>query len=234
MAGYADIANSPVLWVLTLLAIGLVLFQTYYIWRRSMRAGEMLGIHKDTLHSAFRTGLISSFGPSVVIVLGMVPLILIVGAPTALMRLTFLGSVSYELLSAELAAEASGVSLRDPALPAEVFSITLWCMAAGCVMCLAFVGVVTDKMEKFTKKLSGKSAAKFSAVAMGAMLGAYGYLNAAYAVSMDRSTAAMLGGAIVMFILTRMYKKTKKRWINEWSLTIAMVFGVVIAALMKR
>ncbi len=231
MQGYANVANSPILWAVTVVAISLVLFQAYYILRRSLKAGQEMGITKETMKSAFRTGLISSFGPSMVIVLGMVSLLIVVGAPTALMRLSYLGSVSYELLAAQLAAEASGVALTDTVLPAQVFSITLWCMALGCVLCLAFVGFATDKMGKFTKKLTGKSAARFSAAAMGAMLGAYGYLNAGYVVKFSKSTVAMLAGAAVMFLMTLLYKKKKKGWMNEWSLTVAMVIGVIAAAL---
>lgn len=232
MEGYAEIANSPILWGITALAIGLVLIQSYLIMKKSIKAGQEMGISNDKMKSAFKTGLITSVGPTGVIVIGMVSLLVVVGGPTALMRLAYIGNVAYELLAVQFAAEATGASLTDAVLSPEVFAIALWCMSIGCIGWIVFTAIATDKMGKITDKFSGSSAKTFSAVSIGAMLGAYAYLNAGYATSMDANTVAMIVGGIVMFIVLMAYKKTKKKWINEWSLTIAMVVGMIIAAVL--
>lgn len=231
MEGYADIANSPVFWGITAIAIGLVLVQAFLIMKKSIIAGKEMGISNEKMKSAFKTGLITSIGPTGVIVIGMVSLLVVVGGPTALMRLAYIGNVAYELLAVQFAAEATGASLTDPVLTEEVFAIALWCMSLGCIGWIVFTALVTDKMGKLTDKFTGKSAKTFSAISIGAMLGAYAYLNAGYATSMDANTISMLVGAAVMFILLMIYKKFKMQWINEWSLTIAMVVGMLIAAL---
>ena len=35
-----------------------------------------------------------------------------------------------------------------------------------------------------------------------------------------------------MLVITLIYKKSKKKWLNEWGLTIAMVGGVILAAIL--
>lgn len=232
MEGYAKIANSPILWVITACAIGLVLLQAFLIIKRSVQAAKHLDITNSQMKSAFKTGVISSFGPSVVIVIGMVSLLVVAGGPTALMRLSYIGNVSYELLAAQFAAEAYGLSITDPVLPPEVFCVALWCMSLGCIGWIVFTALFTDKMGKVTSKFTGKSSKVFAAVSTGAMLGAYAYLNAGYAVSLDTNTVAMISGAVIMLIVMKLYKKSHKKWLNEWSLTLAMVGGMIIAAVL--
>lgn len=231
MKGYEQIANSPVLWIITAIAVGLVLFQTIRFLKKSFIAGKEMGISKEDMKTAFITGSISAVGPSVVIVIGMVSLLIVVGGPTALMRLAYIGNVAYELLAAEFAADAYGVTLTDPSIPAEVFSTTLWGMAIGCVGWIVVTALLTHRMDKFKNKLAGGKAAMIPVISSAAMLGAYGYLNAGYAVSLDQNTVALLAGFAIMLVLTIAYKKSKKKWINEWGLTIAMIGGVIAAVL---
>ncbi|QSX05540.1 DUF5058 family protein [Sedimentibacter sp. zth1] len=231
MKNYSEIANSPVLWFLTALAVGLVLLQTIRFLKKSFLAGKEMGISNERMKTAFVTGSISAIGPSIVIVIGMVSLLIVVGGPTALMRLAYIGNVAYELLAAEFAANAYGVALTDAVIPREVFSTTLWIMAFGCVGWIVVTALLTDKMDKFKNKLAGGAAAMIPVISSAAMLGAYGYLNAGYAISLDKNTIALVTGFLIMLAVTIIYKKTKKKWLNEWGLTFAMVGGVIVAAL---
>lgn len=231
MDNYKDIANHPILWVVTFIAIGLVLFQTINFLKKSFKAGKEMGISEDRLKTAFKTGTISAIGPSVVIVIGMVSLLIVVGGPTALMRLAYIGNVAYELLAVQFAADAYGVALTDPVIPKAVFATALWCMAFGCVGWIVVTALITDKMDKVKKKMAGKSAGMIPVISTAAMLGAYGYLNAGYAVSLNNNTIALVTGFSVMLALTLAHRKYKKKWMNEWGLTIAMVGGVIVAAI---
>ncbi len=225
------IANGAVLWLITIIAVGLVLFQTLIFLRKSFIAGKSMGVSDEKLKTAFRTGAISAFGPSMVIVIGMVSLLLVVGGPTALMRLAYIGNVAYELLAAQFSADAYGVKLTDANIPAGVFSTTLWAMAVGCIGWIVVTALITDKMDGFKEKLTGGRAKLLPIITSAAMLGAYGYLNAGYATSLDGNTVALVAGFLIMLAVTIMYRKTKMKFLNEWGLTIAMVGGVIIAAI---
>lgn len=233
MKGYADIANSGILWAITAIALAILFFQVFSFLKQSVKAGRALGITDETMKTAFKTGLVAAIGPSILVAIGMVSLLVVVGGPTALMRESYIGAISYELLAVQFAAKAYGLSAGDPNLPAEVFSVTLWCMALGCCGWIIVTAVFTDKMEKLKAKIEkgGSRAGLVPAVSIGAMLGAYGYLIAGYAISLDRNTVALLVGFSVMLTITVIYKKKKIKWLNEWGLTLAMVSGLIIAGI---
>ena len=233
MENYFDIANSPILWFITFLAIALILFQVIMFLKKSFIAGEKLGLEKKTMHTAFKVGAISAIGPSMVLMIGMVSLLVVMGGPTALMRLVYIGNIAYELLAVEFASNAYGVSANASNLPAEVFSVALWCMSIGCIGWIVVTAAFTDKMEKIKERLSKNNNASklLPALSTAAMLGAYGYLTANYAISFDKNTISLFVGFFVMLLMLYIYKKKKFRWANEWGLTIAMVSGMVVAAL---
>lgn len=105
-------------------------------------------------------------------------------------------------------------------------------MAFGCIGWIVVTALFTDKMEKVKTRLSkGSNASKLiPAISTAAMLGAYGYLTAGYAIGLDANTVALLSGFFVMLVIIFIYKKKKIKWLNEWGLTIAMVSGVCAAA----
>lgn len=230
MSEYSHIANGPLLWAVTIVAVGIVLFQTLVFLKKSFTAGRKMGMSNEKLKTAFTTGVISAIGPSVVIVIGMVSLLIVVGGPTALMRLSYVGNVAYELLAVEFAADAYGVSTT--AATPEVFCVALWGMAIGCVGWPLVAALFTDKMDKLTAKIAGSTEGMVPVISSAAMLGAYGYLNSSYVVSLDKNTVALVVGAVIMVAVTLLHRKYKKRWMNEWGLTFAMVVGVLIAALL--
>lgn len=230
MENYAHIANSPILWAVTIVAIGLVLIQAYGVLKKAWTAGRKMGISEEKLKTAVKTSIIAAVGPSFVVVVGMVSLIIVVGGPTALMRLGYIGNVVYEIMATEFAASAYGTTITSSNIPAGVFSTALWGMAIGCIGWIVFAGVFTDKMGRFVDKLSGKSAAKVIAISTGAMIGAYGYFGANYIMGTNKNMVAFITGFIVMQIVLLIYRKIKIKWLNRWSVAIAMFSGIIVAA----
>lgn len=105
-------------------------------------------------------------------------------------------------------------------------------MAIGCVGWPLVAALFTDKMDKLTAKIAGSTEGMVPVISSAAMLGAYGYLNSSYVVSLDKNTVALVIGAVIMVAVTLLHRKYKKRWMNEWGLTFAMVGGVLIATLL--
>lgn len=222
---FIDIANSNIFWGITFLGIFMVITQSLLFLKKSYKAGLIMGISKETMIIAFKTGAISAIGPSIVIVIGMISLLVTVGGPTALMRLAYIGNVVYELMSVGFAADAFGVT-RETITP-EVFATSLWCMSVGCVGWILFTILFTDKIDRIRGKIVGGKTRMISVISSAAMLGAYGYFNAGYIVSMDLNTVAILTGFFTMILIIIFYRKTKIKFLNEWGLTFAMVAGML-------
>lgn len=228
---YKEIANSGILWLVTFVAIGIVILQSVVFLRKSVKAGSEMGIPKEKMKTAFKSGMLASVGPSVVIVVGMVSLLITVGGPTALMRLSYIGNVVYELLSVGFAADAYGVERTAAAITPEVFATALWCMAIGCVGWVLFTVLFTDKLEVIRHKMAGGKKSLIPVVSSAAMLGAYGYFNAGYIMDKNGNTVALIAGFGVMTLLTHLYRKYKINFLNEWGLSIAMFAGMLLAVL---
>lgn len=220
-----DIANSSIFWSITFLAIFMVVTQSLLFLKKSYKAGLAMGISKETMIIAFKIGIISAIGPSIVIVIGMISLLVTVGGPTALMRLAYIGNVVYELMSVGFAADAFGVT-RDTVTP-EVFATSLWCMSIGCVGWILFTVLFTDKMDIVRDKMVGGKTKMIPVISSAAMLGAYGYFNAGYIISMDLNTVAILIGFFTMIGIIMIYRKSKIKFLNEWGLTFAMFAGML-------
>lgn len=91
---YLDYANSPLMWAAAALAVAVVVFQSILFMKRSMKAASESALTTDQVHKAIKSSVISSIGPSVVILVTMISLLVTMGAPVAWMRLSFIGSVN--------------------------------------------------------------------------------------------------------------------------------------------
>ena len=92
---YLELANSPLMWLGAAIAVGIVVFQSVLFFRKSVKAADEMGITKEQVNIAIKSSAISSIGPSIVILVTMISLIVSMGAPISWMRLSFIGSVNY-------------------------------------------------------------------------------------------------------------------------------------------
>lgn len=92
---YLELANSPLMWVSAAIAVGIVVFQSVLFFRKSLKAAKEIGIEQEKINMAIKSSAISSIGPSIVILVTMISLIVSMGAPVSWMRLSFIGSVNY-------------------------------------------------------------------------------------------------------------------------------------------
>ena len=88
---YLDYANSPLMWAAAALAVAVVVFQSILFMKRSIKAASESALTTDQVHKAIKSSVISSIGPSVVILVTMISLLVTMGAPVAWMRLSFIG-----------------------------------------------------------------------------------------------------------------------------------------------
>lgn len=224
-----EIAYSPLLWLVTIAGIALVILLAIIYLRKSIRMGREVGITDEQVKIAIKTSSLTAIGPSIVIMVGMLSLLNVVGAPTAWLRLSVVGNVVYELMSGSIAADAFGTTISSTAITPEIFQTTLFLMAFGVIGCLMVPVLLCKQLDKLQNKINGTSMKTAILVSTAAVLGCYAYVSGPYIVSADKSTVALVAGFILMYVLQKIHKKTGKRWLLEWGTLIAM-FGGMIAA----
>lgn len=227
------LANSPLLWATTAVTVGLVVLLAVLYLIKTIRFGRRVGITQQQISSAVRTSVVSSIGPSVVIMVGMIALLIIVGAPTAMMRLSVVGNVSYELTAAGFASNAFGVPLEASSMTPEIFQAMVFVMAVGCIGYLLVPVIFASSFERTLIKInsSGKNSNLSAVISAASILACYAYIEAPYVVALNASTVALLVGFVAMMILETIQRRTKAKWLLEWGMLIAMFIGMLAGVL---
>ena len=230
---YLELANSPLMWVSAAIAVGIVVFQSVLFFRKSLKAAKEIGIEQEKINMAIKSSAISSIGPSIVILVTMISLIVSMGAPVSWMRLSFIGSVNYEAMAAGFGAQAMGATLEN--LTPVAFACGVWTMICGSLGWLIFTLLFTDKMDKVNHLMSNGNSKMVPIISAGAMLGAFANLASGNFFNEKNQFAfggapaiATIVGCILMMILTKLAKEKNIGWLREWAFAISMFSGMLI------
>lgn len=229
---YLKLANSPLMWISVIPAVLLVIYQAWLFSKRAISDGKKIGITDQQFKAAIKSSFFASIGPSIVIVIGMVGLLASVGGPVAWMRLAYIGSVMYELPAADRAATAAGSTLGTADMTSAAFANAVWVMTIGCLGWIIISILFTDKMGALRDKIAGNSKAALGVIAAAGGMGAFGFQTWSRAIpEFSAQTLTAIVGFAIMVIMNLLYNKTKKSWIKQFGITIAMIGGMLIGSL---
>ena len=114
---FKEIANSSLLWTITGIGIAIVVVMILFYLRLCYKKALEMGVEKETVMAVIKSSVTFSIVPSIAVVAGLVTLAVVIGLPYGWFRLSVIGSVSYELMSANMALNALKLDLA--ALAAE-------------------------------------------------------------------------------------------------------------------
>ena len=102
--------NHPLLYVLVAAIIAVVLAQSVFFLVKAWKRGVQLGIDKKKLRKIATTAAVFTVAPAVSIVIGVLTLSKQLGVALPWLRLSVVGSLSYEMLAASNTLGAMGLS----------------------------------------------------------------------------------------------------------------------------
>lgn len=228
---YLKIANSVPMWIAAGVAISLVVVQALLFLLKSRKAGKEIGLTEIQMKDAMKSSFITSVGPSIVILSGLLSLLVTVGGPMAWMRLSLIGSVMFELMAAGFGTEAAGVRMGIDTMTEVAFANAVWTMILGSIGWVLFATLTADKMGKAQEKASKGDKGTLTIISTSAMLGAFGALVSPHIMAMNNNSIAALAGGGIMLVINPLAKKKDIKWLKEWSLAIALFGGMLVAAL---
>lgn len=226
---YLEIANSPMMWLACIPGVALVLFQATLFMRMAFKRGQEMGMERAILTTGLKAGLISAVGPAFAILIGMMALIVNIGAPFAWMRLSYIGSIMYELMGADFGAMAVGTHLGAPDFGQLAFASAVWCQTLGALGWLIVCAIVTHKLDFVRLKLAGGKMTFLPILTVACMVGAFAYLSSARLVIGGGTTVAVLMGMGFMILFIKLARKFHQGWLLQWSLGFSMLIGMFIA-----
>lgn len=225
------IANSLPMWIACGAAVTLVLAQAVIFALNAYKAGAKIGLTEKQMKGAIKSSAITSIGPSIVILSGMLSLLVSVGAPMAWMRLSFIGSVMFESMAAGFGTASVGVELGSGEMTELAFAMAVWTMILGSIGWIIFATFSAGRMESVQKKLSKGDPAMLTTIAGAAIVGAFCALSSQHLVKLNKASLSCVLGGVIMAVLLTISEKNKIRWLKEWALTFAILGSMIITVL---
>lgn len=232
---YLKVANGGLLYFLSAIVIVFVVFQSVVFLKMAWNRGLSIGLSKEKMMEAVKTSAIFAIVPSVPIIIALIAIAPVLGIPFSWMRLSVIGSQSYELIAAGIGASTMGVkNLGDPGYTAQVFSNSMWVMSFGIiwglVLCIFYLKKYQNKIKGIQKKDS-----KWAEIMINALF--FGMLSVFLGRPITTgglSLFVLLSSGLVMLLLTWLSKVLKKSWIKDFALSVSMVAGMAFAVLFSQ
>ena len=214
------IANSIPMWIACGIPVILVIAQALIFAKKSYSAGKKIGLTEKQMKNAIKSSAITSIGPSIVILSGMLSLLITVGGPMAWMRLSLIGSVMFESIAAGFGTASVGVQLGADTLTPLALDMAVWTMILGSIGWIIFATISASRMDKVQHKISGGDPAKLMAISR----------SSSHLIKLNKNSVACVLGAVFMAILLTISEKKNIKWLKEWNLTISILAAMIITA----
>ena len=151
--------NHPVLFLMAGILIAVVLAQSVFFLVKAIRRSKELGMDQDKIKKTIKTAAIFTIAPAVAIVISVMTLSKKLGLPLPWLRLSVVGSMSYETIAANNALSAMGQSLgSDVPLTAQQFVNILLVMTISIMVGIWLVPAIGKKLQSGMSSLSNRDA----------------------------------------------------------------------------
>lgn len=231
--------NSPILFVIVGAIIALVLAQSVFFLVKACKRARELGISKSTVKKTISSAAVFTIAPAIAVLVGVVALSKSLGIPLPWLRLSVIGSITYETVAAGNALEAAGVSASTTVTDPALYVTIAWVMTIGISAGLILVPILTKRIQSGMNKVGMKDK-KWGEIFNNAMfLGmisaflGYVFCDVGLIFKGDASgfipVLVMAVSAIVMAVCGIIAMKARVRWINDYALPMSLICGMASA-----
>lgn len=231
--------NHPILFVIAGVIIAAVLAQSVFFLVRAWRRAVELGMSKSMLKKTVTSAAIFTIAPAVSILVGVLVLSKKLGIALPWLRLSIIGSLSYETVAAETTLEQIKLAPGTAVTQASDFVTVLWVMTLGIIIGLLFVPIFTKKIQKGIKGMEQRDK-KWGEIFNNAMfLGmisaflGYVFCDVGLVFSGDTSglipVCVMAASALIMAVCGFLSKKLNVRWLTDYALPFSLIGGMACA-----
>lgn len=251
--------NHPLLFIIAGILVAVVLAQSVFFLVKAYRRSKALGMDQKKVKKTIISAAVFTIAPAVAIVISVITLSRKLGLPLPWLRLSVVGSMSYETVAANNALSAIGQSLGSAdALTAQQYVNVLLVMTVSIMLGIWLVPVIGKKLQSGMTKLSNRDAKwadTFQSSLFIGMISAFlGFVfcdvsrlwdpsartvtQTADGVKQTVEVSATSGlipvcvmaiSALIMIICGLLMRKPKLKWLSEYALPISLVLGMAAA-----
>ena len=237
--------NHPILYILAGILVLVVLGQSVYFLIKALRRSRELGMDQAKVRKTIKTAAVFTIAPAVSIVISVITLSKSLGIPLPWLRLSVVGSLSYEAIAASNAVSAMGLELgKISSLTAQQYVNITLVMTISIMVGIWLVPVIGKKLlggMSGLEKRDKKWADIFQNAMFIGMISAFvGFVFCDIArlwapvegfspTSGLIPVAVMAVSALVMVVLGLLMRKPKLKWLGDYALPISLVLGMAAA-----
>ena len=226
--------NSPVLFVLVAVVIAFVLAQSVFFLVRAVKRAKAMGMDSGIIKRTIKKAAVFSVAPAISIFIGVITLSFSLGIPLPWLRLSVIGSLTYETTAADAALKAVGSSLGQT-VSAEQFVTVSTVMMLGIIMGLILVPLLCKKIDRGLVKFQAKDKKWgeifITSLFMGMISAFLGFIfcDVTDGITGWIPVFVMLTSAAIMCVCGFVIKKLNWKWLSDYALPICMVASMLLA-----
>lgn len=226
---FNEIMNSPLLYALVGLGIAYIILFCFITLRKAYKRGLEIGLTKEKLQLVITSSAIYSIVPSISVVVGLFSLATVLGVPWSWFRLSVVGSVTYELMAADMVATGTGyesVAALNATGDASIVGTVMFVMSI-CIMS-GIIGILF-----FGKKIQmGLSKARTSHGELGALLTgvlSLAIIEAFLPMQLMKGKihlAVVFTSCVIVLIHLQIIKRFKCLWLRNFVMANTLILGM--------
>ena len=230
---FMSIMNSSMLYFLVLAGLAFVFLLCVATLRQAQKRASELGLSKDEIMGVIKSSALFSIVPSFSVVVGLFSLQAVLGVPWSWFRLSVVGSVSYELIAADMAAVGAGydslaalVEANDPSVAGTVMLAMSLGIIGGVVGCLFLGKSIQTGMASYREKSGAWGALVMSCFVMALMA----VFTPSRSLFMGKvATLTLITSALITMAHRWVIKKYNLKWLNNFVMADALILGMISA-----
>lgn len=236
--------NHPILYILVAALVAVVLGQSVYFLVKALRRSKQIGMDQTKIRKTMKTAAVFTIAPAVSIVISVIALSKSLGLPLPWLRLSVVGSLSYEAIAASNAVSAMGMTLgRIDSLSAQQFVNITLVMTISILMGIWLVPLIGKKLLTGMSSLENRDkkwAEIFQNAMFIGMISAFlGFVFCDFSrlwIPGDYSPTSglvpvcvLVVAALVMVVCGLLMKKPKFAWLGDYALPVSLILGMASA-----
>lgn len=231
--------NHPIIFVMVGVIIAVVIAQSVFFLVRALRRAKEKGMDLSVIKKTVISSALFTIAPAVSILVGVITLSYSLGIPLPWLRLSVIGSLSYEMIAAERALAAFGLNFTEAITDPQVYVTVVWVMTFGIAVGLILTPLLAKKIQNGMKKIENsdkKWREIFSNAMFLGMISAFlGFVFCDVTNVFKGDTSGLIpvvvffSSALVMAVCGICATKLKQRWLNDYALPISLVCGMAVA-----
>jgi len=228
-----EVANSGLMYGIAIAVVAFVLLQSVIFLVKAWKEAKRIGMDAGKLKKAAASSAIFSVVPSLPIIISLFAMMPILGIPLPWIRLSVIGSASYELVAAESAAKGLGYATLAEAATGDAgaFSAIAIVMTVGIIWGLIFSTFYQKKLQTTMSTIRDKDTTWAVIMVDCLFVGLAAAFGGQMIATGGVTLLTLVTSMAFMAGLTALSKLPGLKWMESFAMSLAMVGAMGMAIL---